>query len=131
MIATCTRRSRSTGWRDEAEGRAEPRNALVLCAVILPWPAIRPVGTVVGMPTTRSSIAVILSAGGAQLDLTTIADMPCCRVVRAEVATSARAACVTATVEHDCETRELLRLLRPWAGGRGWAVTVAPLTVAS
>jgi len=34
---------------------------------------------------------------------------------------------VAATVEHDCNVRELLRALRPWAAGRGWSVTVAPL----
>jgi len=70
---------------------------------------------------------VILSAGGAQLDWRALGDLPGARVLRAEFAWGDRAACVAATLEHECESRELLAALRPWASGRGWSVTVAPL----
>ncbi|MBE0592023.1 MAG: hypothetical protein IH616_06450 [Gemmatimonadales bacterium] len=73
-------------------------------------------------------MAIILSVGGAELHTGALGDLPGARLVRAEFATGERAACVAATVEHECETGELLRLLRPWAAGRGWSVTVAPLT---
>jgi hypothetical protein len=73
------------------------------------------------------SIAVILSAGGAELDLPALGDIPGARLVRAEFARSERAACVAATLEHQCPAGELLRALRPWAAGRGWSVTVAPV----
>ena len=73
------------------------------------------------------SIAVILSAGGAQLDLRALEDLPGATVVRAEFARSERAACVAATLEHQCPPRELLTVLKPWAAGRGWLVTVAPM----
>jgi hypothetical protein len=79
------------------------------------------------MSGTRSSVAIILSVGGATLDSGALARMPGARLVRAEFATGEQAACVAATVEHECETGELLRRLRPWAAGRGWSVTVAPL----
>jgi len=75
----------------------------------------------------RQSVAVILSAGGAVLDLHALSDLPRARLVRAEFARGGRAACVAATLEHDCGSRELLAALRPWASGRGWSVTVAPL----
>ncbi len=79
------------------------------------------------MGNQRASIAVILSAGGAVLDLRALSDVPGGKVVRAEFAWGERAACATATLEHECDTAELIRLLRPWAAGRGWSVTVAPL----
>lgn len=79
------------------------------------------------MVRLRSSIAVILSAGGARLDLRALGDLPLARVVRAEFAWGDEAACVAATLEHECDARELLQALRPWATGRGWSVTVAPL----
>jgi hypothetical protein len=79
------------------------------------------------MRNRRWSIAVILSANGASLDSAALADVPLGRLVRAEFARGDRAACVAATLEHDCPARELLRALRPWAAGRGWSVTVAPL----
>ena len=72
-------------------------------------------------------MAVILSAGGAVLDLQALGDLPGARVIRAEFAWGDRAACVAATLEHDCDSGELLAALRPWASGRGWSVTVAPL----
>jgi hypothetical protein len=75
----------------------------------------------------RASVAVILSAGGAVLDLTALQDVPGGRVVRAEFARGDRAACAAVTLEHECATAELLAVLRPWAAGRGWSVTVAPL----
>jgi len=75
----------------------------------------------------RRSVAVILSAGGSTLDLGALGDLPGARLLRAEFAWGDRAACVAATLEHECESRELLAVLRPWAGGRGWSVTVAPL----
>ena len=75
----------------------------------------------------RRSIAVILSAGGAELDLQALADLPGGRLVRAEFARSERAACVAATLEHQCPVGELVAVLRPWAAGRGWSVTVAPV----
>jgi hypothetical protein len=75
----------------------------------------------------RRSVAVILSAGGAELDLPALADLPQGRLVRAEFARSERAACVAATLEHQCPLDELVSALRPWAAGRGWSVTVAPL----
>ncbi len=70
---------------------------------------------------------MILSAGGAELDWRALGDLPGARVVRAEFAWGERAACVAATLEHECERGELLGALRPWASGRGWSVTVAPL----
>ncbi len=73
------------------------------------------------------SIAVILSAGGAELDLESLSEIPRARLVRAEFARGERAACVAATLEHDCPSGELLSVLRPWASGRGWLVTVAPV----
>jgi hypothetical protein len=30
-------------------------------------------------------------------------------------------------LEHQCPARELLLALKPWAAGRGWLVTVAPV----
>lgn len=79
------------------------------------------------MTRTRHSVAIILSVGGAELHGGVLTELPGGRLVRAEFASGERAACVAATVEHECETIELLRLLRPWAAGRGWSVTVAPL----
>lgn len=79
------------------------------------------------MEGRNQSVAVILSAGGAVLDLHALADLPGARVVRAEFAWGERSACAAATVEHDCSAAELARTLRPWAAGRGWSVTVAPL----
>jgi hypothetical protein len=73
------------------------------------------------------SIAVILSAGGAELDLPALGDLPGATVVRAEFARGERAACVAATLEHQCGPGELLSVLKPWAAGRGWLVTVAPV----
>jgi hypothetical protein len=75
----------------------------------------------------RRSIAVILSTGGAELDLPALGDLPSARVVRAEFARSEHAACVAATLEHQCPIGELVSVLRPWAAGRGWSVTVAPV----
>jgi hypothetical protein len=75
----------------------------------------------------QSSVAVILSAGGAALDLAALHDLPAATVVRAEFAWGERAACATATLEHHCDQAELLAALRPWAAGRGWSITVAPL----
>lgn len=79
------------------------------------------------MRKQRASVAVILSVGGAALDLDVLRELPRARVVRAEVAAGERAVCVSATLEHECEIRELAAALRAWAGARGWAVTVAPL----
>jgi hypothetical protein len=70
----------------------------------------------------------LLSVGGAALDADALGDLPGARLVRAEFATGTRAACVAATVQHECDVRELLQILRPWAAGRGWSVTVAPLS---
>jgi hypothetical protein len=78
--------------------------------------------------TTRHSVAVLLSVGGATLDPTALHDLPGARLVRAEFAHGNTAACVAVTVQHECDVRELLHLLRPWAAGRGWSVTVAPLS---
>ena len=63
------------------------------------------------------SIAVILSAGGAEIDLQSLGDLPGAKLIRAEFARSERAACVAATLEHQCPTGELLSALKPWAGG--------------
>ncbi len=73
------------------------------------------------------SVAVILNVGGAVLDLSALGDMPQGRVIRAELARGDRAACVAATLEHECPPGELVAALRRWAAGRGWSVTVAPL----
>lgn len=78
------------------------------------------------MPVRRS-IAVILSAGGAELDPRTLSDLPCARIVRVEFAWGGRSACVAATVEHDVSPAVLLARLGPWAARRGWSVTIAPL----
>jgi len=75
-----------------------------------------------------SSIAVILNTGRVTLDLGALQTLPVARVVRAELARGDRAACVTATLEHECSSRDLLDVLKPWAAGNGWSVTVAPLT---
>ena len=84
-------------------------------------------GIVVPMSTTHSSVAVILNAGGAHLDLTVLGEMPVARVISAEIAWGEQAACIAATLEHECDVRELAEHLRSWATGRGWSVTVAPL----
>ena len=76
---------------------------------------------------SRRSVAVILSAGGAELDLPALRNLPGARLVRAEFAWGERAACVAATLEHECPPGELLAALKPWAAGRGWSVTVAPV----
>jgi hypothetical protein len=76
---------------------------------------------------SRRSIAVILSAGGAELDLAALGNLPRGRLIRAEFARGERAACVAATLEHQCPLAELVSVLRPWAAGRGWSVTVAPV----
>lgn len=73
------------------------------------------------------SVAVILNVGGSVLDWGALGDVPQGRVVRAEFACGERAACVAATVEHECPPSELVVALRRWAAGRGWSVTVAPL----
>jgi hypothetical protein len=74
---------------------------------------------------SNSSIAVILSTGGAILDLEALTDMPRARVVQADLAKGENAACVAATVEHECSERDLREALKVWAAGRGWTVTVA------
>jgi len=79
------------------------------------------------MRRTRWSVAVILSLNGASLDSAALADVPLGKLVRAEFARGERAACVAATLEHECNVKELLRVLRVWAAGKGWKVTVAPL----
>jgi hypothetical protein len=79
------------------------------------------------MSATHSSVAVILNAGGAHLDLTVLGEVPGARVVSAEIAWGEQAACIAATLEHECDARELADRLRSWATGRGWSVTVAPL----
>lgn len=73
------------------------------------------------------SVAVILSAGGSPLDHAALDDLPGGRVVRAEFAWGERAACVAATVDHEAPPAEWLAALGPWARGRGWSVTIAPL----
>lgn len=73
------------------------------------------------------SIAVILSARGAPLDVEALSDLPRGRLVRAEFAWGDQAACVAATLEHECTAAELAADLRRWAAGRGWSVTIAPL----
>jgi hypothetical protein len=75
-----------------------------------------------------SSIAVILNTGRVTLDLNALHTMPIARVVRAELARGETASCVTATLEHEGSARDLLDVLRPWAVGNGWSITVAPLT---
>jgi hypothetical protein len=77
--------------------------------------------------SSRRSVAVILSLEGKGLDLPALADLPQGRVVRLELACGERAACVAATLEHECSRRELLAELKSWAARRGWSVTVAPL----
>ncbi len=79
------------------------------------------------MRNLRVSVAVILSVGGAALDLESLRGVPRARVVRAELAAGERAACVSATLEHECEVGELATALRTWAAARGWSVAVAPL----
>ena len=61
---------------------------------------------------SRQSVAVILSAGGAVLDLRSLGDLPRARIVRAEFAWGDRSACVAATLEHECECGELLAARR-------------------
>jgi hypothetical protein len=75
----------------------------------------------------KRSVAVILSAGGAQLDLPALEGLPEARLVRAEIARGESAACVAATLEHECPHGELAGALRRWAAARGWIVTVAPV----
>lgn len=73
------------------------------------------------------SIAVILSVNGRTLDAASLGDLPRGRLVRAEFASGEQAACVAATLEHDCPPEELVAALRHWAADRGWTITVAPL----
>jgi hypothetical protein len=75
-----------------------------------------------------SSIAVILNTSGVTLDIGALKTIPNARVVRAEFARGEQAACVAATLEHECSIRDLLNALRPWAAQNGWSVTVAPTT---
>ena len=74
-----------------------------------------------------TTVAVILSAGGARLDLAALADLPGGEVVRAEIAAGDRAACAAATIRHRVPRAELRAALGRWAAGRGWSVTIAPL----
>ncbi|OGU03932.1 MAG: hypothetical protein A2W29_01650 [Gemmatimonadetes bacterium RBG_16_66_8] len=74
------------------------------------------------------SVAVILNLNGAVLDWEALGDLPSARLLRAEFACGERAGCVAATLEHECDTVALATALRRWAGGRGWSVTVAPLS---
>jgi len=62
------------------------------------------------------------------LDSEALADLPLARLVRAEFARGDHAGCVAATLEHDCDSADLAAALRGWAAGRGWSVTVAPLS---
>jgi hypothetical protein len=75
----------------------------------------------------ETSVAVILSASGARLDLAALADLPVGRVVRAEFASGPSATCAAATIAHTQPRAELRAALGRWAGGRGWSVTIAPL----
>jgi hypothetical protein len=75
-----------------------------------------------------TTVAVILNAGGARLDLAALADLPGGEVVRAEIANGERAACVAATIRHRVPRAALRTVLGRWAAGRGWSVTIAPLT---
>jgi len=77
---------------------------------------------------SHQSVAVILSVSGAVLDWDALADLPLARLVRAEFARGELAGCVAATLEHDCDAVDLAVALRRWAAGRGWSVTVAPLS---
>ena len=79
-------------------------------------------------PMAHQSVAVILSVSGALLDWDALADLPSARLVRAEFARGEHAGCVAATLEHDCDSADLAADLRRWAAGRGWSVTVAPLS---
>ena len=62
------------------------------------------------------------------LDIGALRTIPNAQIVKAEFAHGERAACVAATLEHECSTRDLLNALRPWAAENGWSVTVAPAT---
>ncbi|HKI95354.1 MAG TPA: hypothetical protein VJ992_08695 [Gemmatimonadales bacterium] len=73
------------------------------------------------------SVAVILSAGGAALDLSALGDLPLATVVHAEFAHGDRAACAAATLAHRVPRAELKAALGAWAAGRGWSVTIAPV----
>jgi hypothetical protein len=73
------------------------------------------------------SIVVILSIGGSVLDRRALDDLPGAEVVKAEFAWAERASCAAVTLQHECSCPELALSLRPWAAGRGWSVTVAPL----
>jgi len=75
-----------------------------------------------------TSVAVILDTSGVTLDVGALKTIPNARVVRAEIAAGERAACVAATLEHECSARDLLSALRRWAAENGWSVTVAPST---
>ncbi|MDH3496392.1 MAG: hypothetical protein OER21_06495 [Gemmatimonadota bacterium] len=76
----------------------------------------------------RTTIAVILSVGGAPLDAAALADLPAARLVRAQFAQGDAAVCVAATLEHAGPRAALRRALAAWATPRGWSVTIAPLT---
>ncbi|MDH3289437.1 MAG: hypothetical protein OEO20_03575 [Gemmatimonadota bacterium] len=79
------------------------------------------------MTHPRQSVAIILSVGGATLDSAALRRIPMATLVRAEFASGDRAACVAATLAHECDTAELARALRSWAASWGWTITVAPL----
>ncbi len=76
----------------------------------------------------RTTLAVILSAGGAPLDAAALADLPGAHLLRAQFARGDAAACVAATLEHAGSRAALRRSLAAWATPRGWSVTIAPLT---
>jgi hypothetical protein len=77
---------------------------------------------------SQRSVAVILNVSGAVLDADALTDLPLARLVRAEFARGERAGCVAATLDHECDSADLAAALRRWAAGRGWSVTVAPLS---
>ncbi len=79
------------------------------------------------MPSTSTSLAVILAGRGVALELRDVYALPTARVVRADLVRGVGVSCVTATLEHEADLARVQATLRAWAGTRGWAITVAPL----
>jgi hypothetical protein len=86
-----------------------------------------PGGVTLGSMPELTTVAVILSAGGARLDLAALNDLPGGNVIKAEIAAGDVAACAAATIRHQVPRAELRAALGRWAAGRGWSVTIAPL----
>lgn len=88
--------------------------------------AVPSAGAILGaMASPELSIVIIVSAGGAVLDEAAVRDVPGGRVVEVDIAAAELGWCAALRMAHDCSREDLGRVLRTWAGARGWSVAVA------